>query len=73
MLKRAIYVRIASRLALILLVSGSGSAVCVVAAGEVGLVLAPAGSPGPALGSIAAGDRHGCAVRADGIDGHGRH
>lgn len=66
MLRRATHVHIASRLALTLLAWAPGSAVCLVAAGEVGLVLAPAASPGPALGSIAAGGYHGCAVRTDG-------
>ena len=66
MLKRVACLRIASRLAFAMLASALGSAVCVVEAGDVGIVLAPAASPGPALGSIANGGYHGCAVRAGG-------
>jgi alpha-tubulin suppressor-like RCC1 family protein len=52
--------------ALTLLASAAGSAVCLLAAEDVGLVRASATSPGPALGSVALGTDHGCAVRTDG-------
>src|SRR5688572_2457165 len=58
--------RVVSRLAIALLASASGSAVCMLAAEEVGLARAPAASPGPALGSITAGPQHSCAVRSNG-------
>ena len=63
---KGIVARIVSRVALTLLASASGPAVCLLAAEDVGLVRAPAASPGPALGSITAGSAHGCAVRANG-------
>ena len=66
MLRRVTCLRISSRLALVLLAWGPGSAVCVLAAGEAGLVRTPAASPGPAPGSVAAGLYHGCAVGTDG-------
>ena len=65
MLKRVTFSRMASRLAFATLATSLGSAVCVLGA-DVGLVRASAASPGPALGSIAGGVYHACAVRSDG-------
>ena len=66
MVTRYSSLRIAWSMALIVLVLGLVSSERVLASGEAGLGLAPAASPGPALGSIAAGYSHSCAISTDG-------